>query len=67
MEDVASNTCQTLRGDCNMPVCDGWQATREIRRQMGNDTPIIGRGLHSLTFRLNASAFCVIGGVLTGC
>jgi len=50
-----------------MPVCDGWQATREIRRQMGNDTPIIGRGLHSLTFRLNASAFCVIGGVLTGC
>ena len=26
---------------CNMPVCDGWEATREIQAVMGHKTPII--------------------------
>jgi len=31
------------------------------------DTVVLGRGLHSSTFRINVSAFCVIGGAFSGC
>jgi hypothetical protein len=30
------------------------------------EVPVV-RGLHSYTFRLNLSAFCVIGGAVRGC
>jgi hypothetical protein len=46
--------------DCNMPILDGWGATRQIRKAMG-------RGLQSSTLQLNVSAFCGIGGVCRGC
>ena len=40
---------QPFAKDCNMPVLDGWEATREIQKVLGHEVPIIAVTANALT------------------